>query len=86
MLSASSRDKLASCEVQFHEKHAMTVVLAAENYPGSVEKGRSISNVPDSSPDSWVNHAGTKVKMVNFCPMVEEYFLAQVWEMSPRCS
>lgn len=62
MLSASSRDKLASCEVQFHEKHAMTVVLAAENYPGSIEKGRSISNVPDSSPDSWVNHAGTKVE------------------------
>ena len=62
MLSASSRDKLASCEVQFHEKHTMTVVLAAENYPGSVEKGRSISNVPDSSPDSWVNHAGTKVE------------------------
>ena len=62
MLGAASRDELASYDAQFHDKHAMTVVLAAENYPGSVEKGRSISNVPDSSPDSWVNHAGTKVE------------------------
>ena len=62
MLNAASRDKLASHDAQFHDKHAMTVVLAAENYPGSVEKGRPISNVPDSSPDSWVNHAGTKVE------------------------
>jgi phosphoribosylamine--glycine ligase len=62
MLNAASRDELASHDAQFHDKHAMTVVLAAENYPGSVEKGRLISNVPDSSPDSWVNHAGTKVE------------------------
>ena len=40
----------------------MTVVLAAENYPGSVEKGREIRNLPDSSEDSWVNHAGTKMR------------------------
>jgi len=62
LLSAAATDKLSSQNVVFHDKHALTVVLAAENYPGSVEKGRSISNVPISTLESWVNHAGTKVE------------------------
>ncbi len=62
MLSAASKDELTSIDVQFHDKHALTVVLAAENYPGSVEKGRAITNLPESTPNSWVNHAGTKVE------------------------
>ena len=62
LLSAASKDELSSIEVQFHDKHALTVVLAAENYPGSVEKGRPITNVPIPTSDSWVNHAGTKVE------------------------
>ena len=59
-LHAASTDNLSSIDVEFHDKHAMTVVLAAENYPGPVEKGREISNLPSPSGDSWVNHAGTK--------------------------
>ena len=62
LLSAASKDELSSIEVQFHDKHALTVVLAAENYPGSVEKGRPITNLPIPTSDSWVNHAGTKVE------------------------
>ena len=40
----------------------MTVVLAAENYPGQVEKGREISNLPINNKSAWVNHAGTKMQ------------------------
>ncbi len=59
MLHAAASGNLSEQEVTFHNKHALTVVLAAENYPGSVEKGRAINNLPLASPDSWVNHAGT---------------------------
>ena len=62
VLHAASVDKLSTLNVEFHDKHAMTVVLAAENYPGPVEKGREIRNLPDSNEDSWVNHAGTKTE------------------------
>jgi len=62
LLHAASVDKLSALNVDFHDKHAMTVVLAAENYPGPVEKGREIRNLPDSNEDSWVNHAGTKTE------------------------
>ncbi|MFL2982627.1 MAG: phosphoribosylamine--glycine ligase [Candidatus Poseidoniaceae archaeon] len=62
LLSAASRDELANVDVQFHDKHALTIVLAAENYPGPVEKGREIKNVPSPKSDSWVNHAGTKIE------------------------
>lgn len=60
MLNAAANDELSQIAVEFHKKHALTVVLAAENYPGPVEKGRQITNLPDSSETSWVNHAGTK--------------------------
>ncbi|MBA4694950.1 MAG: phosphoribosylamine--glycine ligase [Candidatus Poseidoniales archaeon] len=60
MLFAASTDNLSQLDVKFHDKHALTVVLAAENYPGSVEKGRTISGIPKSTSDCWVNHAGTK--------------------------
>ncbi len=62
LLSAASRDQLANVDVQFHDKHALTIVLAAENYPGPVEKGREIKNLPSPKSDSWVNHAGTKIE------------------------
>ena len=40
VLHAASTDKLSNLDVDFHNKHAMTVVLAAENYPGSCGKGK----------------------------------------------
>ena len=60
MFKAASTDSLSELNVQFSNNHAMTVVLAAENYPGSVEKGRKIGNLPKNSDRGWVNHAGTK--------------------------
>jgi len=60
MFRAASTDSLSELNVQFSNNHAMTVVLAAENYPGSVEKGRKIGNLPKNSDSGWVNHAGTK--------------------------
>ena len=62
LLSAASKDELANVDVQFYDKHALTIVLAAENYPGPVEKGREIKNLPSPKSDSWVNHAGTKIE------------------------
>lgn len=65
LLAAASRDELKDIDVKFHTKHALTVVLAAENYPGPVEKGRPIKNLPNATADSWVNHAGTKIENGN---------------------
>ena len=48
MLLAAAEDNLSEIEVSFHAKHALTVVLAAENYPGPVEKGRLIDNLPQT--------------------------------------
>ena len=62
LLNAAATDNLSSQNVVFHDKCALTVVLAAENYPGSVEKGRPINGVPIPTLDSWVNHAGTMVE------------------------
>ena len=62
MFQAASTDTLSEVNVQFSNNHAMTVVLAAENYPGSVEKGRLIENLPENSEKGWVNHAGTKLE------------------------
>ena len=61
LLFSAANDELKNIEVQFHDKHAFTVVLAAENYPGSVEKGRPILIEENLDIDSWINHAGTKM-------------------------
>tara|TARA_B110001452_G_scaffold262182_1_gene261883 strand:+ start:232 stop:1536 length:1305 start_codon:yes stop_codon:yes gene_type:complete len=62
LLNAAACDKLSTIDVKILDKHALTVVLGAENYPGAVEKGRVINNVPESNLESWVNHAGTKME------------------------
>ena len=62
LFNAAVNDKLSTLSVEFSSSHAMTVVLAAENYPGQVEKGREISNLPINSKSAWVNHAGTKMQ------------------------
>ena len=62
LLLSAATDNLSHTEVKFSKKHAMTVVLAAENYPGAVEKGRPITGLPNPSDDYWVNHAGTKIE------------------------
>ena len=59
LLQAAATDHLADLEVNFHDKHALTVVLAAEGYPASPVKGRPISGVSVPNDSAWVNHAGT---------------------------
>ncbi len=66
-LLAAAQGRLAEEEVRFLDAHCLTVVLAAEGYPGTVVKGRPISGTTSSSQDaesssvSWVNHAGTAI-------------------------
>ncbi len=59
VLHASATDRLSQLDVRFHDLHALTVVVAAEGYPASPVKGRSISGVPTPTEMAWVNHAGT---------------------------
>ena len=59
MLYAAATDALAESKVSFHNRHALTVVLAAEGYPASPVKGRLIQGIPTPTADAWVNHAGT---------------------------
>jgi phosphoribosylamine--glycine ligase len=61
LLFSAAIDELKNIAVKFHDKHALTVVLAAENYPGPVEKGRPITIGNHEVEHSWVNHAGTKM-------------------------
>ena len=64
-LFAAAQGRLAEEEVRFLDSHCLTVVLAAEGYPGTVVKGRQISGIGLRSLDgehssaSWINHAGT---------------------------
>lgn len=64
LLNAAATDGLSKLEVKFSALHAATVVLAAEGYPKSPVKGRTVRGAesePFSSPNgkAWVSHAGT---------------------------
>ena len=67
-LLACAEGRLSSEHVEFRDSHCLTVVLAAEGYPGSVEKGRRITgdgliaNSEEGQSSSWINHAGTAWK------------------------
>ena len=62
ILYSASVDELSSLEVEFYQKYALTVVLAAEGYPAKPVKGRRILGLnQQTSDDCWVNHAGTGV-------------------------
>ena len=56
----------------------MTVVLAAENYPGSVEKGREIKNYQILLMILGLIMQVQRWKTEFFFQMVEESYLAQV--------
>tara|TARA_B100000767_G_C19761247_1_gene535252 strand:+ start:849 stop:2132 length:1284 start_codon:yes stop_codon:yes gene_type:complete len=66
ILHSASMDKLSSLEVEFHNAHALTIVLASEGYPNQPIKGRIVRGISDELANiglerSWVNHAGTKL-------------------------
>lgn len=58
-----ARGELATKKLSWATDHYMTVVLAAEGYPGSYPKGLPLKDAPPeavyNSP-AWVVHAGTK--------------------------
>ncbi|WP_300013345.1 phosphoribosylamine--glycine ligase [uncultured Roseobacter sp.] len=61
LLQACAEGRLAEAQVNWAADHAMTVVLAANGYPGSYEKG-SVINVLEKVPEDsshMVFHAGT---------------------------
>lgn len=62
ILSATAEGRLAPINLEFFDDTALTVVLAAEGYPGPVEKGREIKNVEaaDTIDGIVIFHAGTK--------------------------
>src|SRR5574341_177927 len=54
--------KLLKVTLQWERAFATCVVLAAEGYPGSYEKGKEIRGLDEiSSPEGLVFHAGTKL-------------------------
>ncbi|WP_037255365.1 phosphoribosylamine--glycine ligase [Roseobacter sp. SK209-2-6] len=62
LMQAAAEGRLREAQVNWAEDHAITVVLAAEGYPGSYEKGSIIKGLDALPEDSsnMVFHAGTK--------------------------
>ncbi len=61
LMLAAAEGRLDKAQVNWADDHAMTVVLAAEGYPGAYEKGSVISGLDALPEDSkhMVFHAGT---------------------------
>jgi phosphoribosylamine--glycine ligase len=64
LMQACAEGRLQDAQVTWADDHAMTVVLAAEGYPGSYEKGSAIKGLDALPEDSFnmVFHAGTAPK------------------------
>ncbi|MBN9678380.1 phosphoribosylamine--glycine ligase [Salipiger bermudensis] len=64
LIHACAEGRLAEAQVTWADDHAMTVVLAAEGYPGSYEKGTVIGGLDGLTEDSFhqMFHAGTSEK------------------------
>ncbi len=62
LLFATTNGTLASHSVTLSNDTALTVVVAAEGYPGAVEKGSEIRGIAraEAQPGVFVFHAGTK--------------------------
>ena len=61
LLHAAAEGRLSEARVNWADDHAMTVVMAADGYPGAYEKGSVIKGLEDVPEDSFhmVFHAGT---------------------------
>ena len=60
LLRALKPATLNECELVHENKHATTVMLVSEGYPGSYPKGRVMEIDAHSSSDCLIFHAGTK--------------------------
>jgi len=63
-LEAVVDGRLDSAELEWDRRPSVTVVMAAEGYPGQYERNRVISNLPaaDAMDDVKVFHAGTRLR------------------------
>ncbi len=61
LMHAAAEGRLGQMQVNWADDHALTVVMAAEGYPGAYEKGTAIRGLNDLPEDSnhMVFHAGT---------------------------
>ena len=61
LMHATAEGRLADAQVNWANDHALTVVMAADGYPGSYEKGSVIGGLDTCPEDSFnmVFHAGT---------------------------
>ncbi len=61
-LDAAAQGKLDDIQLDWHDETAMVVVMAAQGYPGSYEKGTEIKNIDQANTieNAFVFHAGTK--------------------------
>lgn len=58
-LEAAATGSVANMTLDWHDDAAMTVVMAAEGYPGSYEKGTVINGLDNVDEATIVFHAGT---------------------------
>ena len=64
LMHAAAEGRLSEVRVNWADDHAMTVVLAAEGYPGAYEKGteiRGLEGLPETSFEMCF-HAGTRAQ------------------------
>jgi phosphoribosylamine--glycine ligase len=61
LMLATAEGRLSEMQVTWANDHAMTVVMAADGYPGTYEKGSEIKGLSDLPEDSFqmTFHAGT---------------------------
>ncbi|MBU2943126.1 phosphoribosylamine--glycine ligase [Shimia thalassica] len=64
LMHAAAEERLDTAKVNWADDHAITVVMAANGYPGSYEKGSLIKGLDGQPEDSknMVFHAGTAAK------------------------
>ncbi|WP_170418062.1 phosphoribosylamine--glycine ligase [Ruegeria arenilitoris] len=64
LMHAAAEGRLGEARVNWANDHALTVVMAAQGYPGAYEKGSVINGLDDLPEDSshMVFHAGTKAQ------------------------
>ena len=61
LLAAAANDELHNLSVAFHNACALTVILAAEGYPGPVKNNKPITGIT-ACEGGWVNHAATGIR------------------------
>ena len=64
LIHACAEARLAEMQVNWADDHALTVVMAAQGYPGDYAKGSEIRGLPDLPEDSFhmAFHAGTAAR------------------------